>query len=258
MNGFIVEKEKKYMEKLNFKNFNLLILMLSISNLLYSQNQTIVPKNGTIVFVKKEVITDTLLYKSSFEKVFDKMIVETKNEALNKSGNEISQPPDSINQSLNQMFEMMKSITMQELIATKEQSLIKYHHTYVNYEIEEFISVNDKNLNKKVITNATDNGDVDLLVSTGIEEYKNETKVIKGFNCYRVVIYYFDFDGPTDFKPLLNKTELWVTEDIKSSAHPFVKSKEILEKYFPLEAKQTIKDVEGMYISYEISEFSLK
>ncbi len=44
----------------------------------YSQNNTIVPKTGTIVFEKKEIITDTLLYKNSFEKVFDKMLPEMK------------------------------------------------------------------------------------------------------------------------------------------------------------------------------------
>ncbi|CAM3905170.1 hypothetical protein FLSI110296_02490 [Flavobacterium sinopsychrotolerans] len=74
-------KEKKYMEKHNFKNSKLLILILISNNLLYSQNETIVPKNGTIVFIKKEIITDTLLYKKSFEKVLDKVSLEIKKEA---------------------------------------------------------------------------------------------------------------------------------------------------------------------------------
>ncbi|WP_091165963.1 hypothetical protein [Flavobacterium sinopsychrotolerans] len=69
------------MEKHNFKNSKLLILILISNNLLYSQNETIVPKNGTIVFIKKEIITDTLLYKKSFEKVLDKVSLEIKKEA---------------------------------------------------------------------------------------------------------------------------------------------------------------------------------
>ncbi|TDE42868.1 hypothetical protein E0I26_11865 [Flavobacterium rhamnosiphilum] len=246
------------MEKHNFKNSKLLILILIISNLLYSQNETIVPKNGAIVFIKKEIITDTLLYKKSFDKSFYKMLLEAKKEVLMERGNKISQIPDSINQQLNQMFEMMKSIAMQEIISNKPKSLIKYHHTYNNYEIEEFISVNDKYLNKKKITNSTDFQNDDLLAITGIEEYKNETKTIKGLKCFRVVMYYFDLEMPSGFKSLLNIMELWVTEDIKSKFHPFIKSNEILEKYFPLQVKHTIKDVEGMYTSYEILDFSLK
>lgn len=69
------------MEKHNFKNSKLLILIFISNNLLYSQNETIVPKNGTIVFIKKEIITDTLLYKKSFEKVLDKVSLEIKKEA---------------------------------------------------------------------------------------------------------------------------------------------------------------------------------
>lgn len=259
MNGLLLAaKEKKYMEKHNFKNFKLLILILISSNLLYSQNETIVPKNGTIVFIKKEIITDTLLYKKSFEKVLDKVSLEIKKEALMERGYKISQISDSINQQLNQMFEMMKSIAIQEIFSNKPKDVIKFHHIYNDSEIEEFISTNDQYIEKKKITNSTDFQDDDLLAITGIDEYKNETKTIKGLKCFRVVMYYFDLEMPSGFKSLLNIMELWVTEDIKSKFHPFIKSNEILEKYFPLQVKHTIKDVEGMYTSYEILEFSLK
>ena len=64
------------MEKHNLIIFRILVLF--ICNSLYSQNKTIVPKDGTIVFVKKEIITDTLLYINTFEKVFDKMLLKAK------------------------------------------------------------------------------------------------------------------------------------------------------------------------------------
>lgn len=246
------------MEKHSFKNFKLLILILTICNLLNAQNDTIVPKNGAIVFIKKEVITDTLLYKNSYEKVFDKALLEATKEALMERGYKNGQIPDSISQQLNKMFAMVKSLAMEDIITNEPQNVIKYHHSYNNSEIEEFISVNDENLEKKKITDSIDFQDDDLLVITGIEEYKNETKTIKGFKCYRVVMYYFDFGEPAGLRSLLNIMELWVTENIKSKFHPFIKSNEILEKYFPLQVKHSIKDVEGRYTSFEILDFSLK
>lgn len=153
---------------------------------------------------------------------------------------------------------MVKSLVMEDIITNEPQNVIKYYHSYSNSEIEEFISVNDENLEKKKITDSIDFQDDDLLVITGIEEYKNETKTVKGFKCYKVVMYYFDFEEPPGLRSLLNIMELWVTEDIKSKFHPFLKSNEILEKYFPLQVKHSIKDVEGRYTSYEILDFSLK
>ncbi len=246
------------MEKHSFKNFKLLILILTICNLLNAQNDTIVPKNGAIVFIKKEVITDTLLYKNSYEKVFDKVLLEATKEALMERGYKNSQMPDSISQQLNKMFAMVKSLAMEDIITNEPQNVIKYHHSYNISEIEEFISVNDENLEKKKITDSIDFQDDDLIVITGTEEFKNETKTIKWFKCYRVVVYYFDFGEPPGLRSLLNIMELWVTEDIKSKFHPIIKSSSILEKYFPLQIKHNIKDVEGQYTSYEILDFSLK
>jgi hypothetical protein len=116
------------MEKYNLIIYRILILI--ICNSLYSQSKAIVPKNGAIVFVKKEIITDTLLYKKTFEKVFDKVFMEAKKDILIERGYANSQVPDSINQQLNQMFEMMKLILLQEITSNETKSLIKYHHIY--------------------------------------------------------------------------------------------------------------------------------
>ena len=107
------------MEKHSFKNFKLLILILTISNLIYAQNDTIVPKNGTIVFIKKEVITDTMLFKNSYEKVFDKALLEATKEALMERGYKNGQIPDSISQQLNKMFAMVKSLAMEDIITNE-------------------------------------------------------------------------------------------------------------------------------------------
>lgn len=234
------------------------IALLLFCNVMFSQNKTMIPTSGAIVFVKKEIITDTLLYKNSFGKNTEAILLEMRKEVLKERGYENRQIPDSLNQHINQMLEMMKSILVQEVISDKANSIIKYHHSFNNSEIEEFTSVNDEYLEKKLITNFDDFENESLWSITGIEENKKETKIIKDFKCFKVIMSYFNLEEPPGFKSLLNVIELWVTEDIKSKFHPYVKCKEILEKYYPLHIKRTVKGVEGMHTNYEIIEFSLK
>jgi hypothetical protein len=137
------------MEKHNFKNVKIIILILISSNSLYSQNKTIVPRNGAIVFEKKEIITDTLLYKNSFEKIFDKVSLEMRKEVLKERGYENISIPDSINQQLKKIFEMTNSFAFQEIFSNKPKDVIKFHHIYIDSEIEEFISTNDQYVEKK-------------------------------------------------------------------------------------------------------------
>lgn len=235
-----------------------LFSLFLLTSITFSQNKTIVPKDGTIVFELKEIITDTLLYKNSYEKILDIMSLEAKKEVLIERGYDNSQVPDSIHQYINQMLEMMKSFAMQETFSNKPKNIIKYHHTYNNSEIEEFITTNGEYGEINKITNFDDFENENLWAITGIEENKKETKIIKDFKCFKVVMYYFNLDEPPGFKSLLNVIELWVTEDIKSMFHPYIKCKEILEKYYPLHIKHTVKGVEGMHTDYEIIEFSLK
>lgn len=235
-----------------------IIVLLLFCNVMFSQNKTIVPKDGTIVFELKEIITDTLLYRNSYEKILDIMSLEAKKEVLLERGYDNSQVPDSIHQYINQMLEMMKSFAMQETFSNKPKNIIKYHHTYNNSEIEEFITTNGEYGEINKITNFDDFENENLWAITGIEENKKETKIIKDFKCFKVVMSYFNLEEPPGFKSLLNVIELWVTEDIKSKFHPYIKCKEILEKYYPLHIKHTVKGVEGMHTDYEIIEFSLK
>ena len=257
MNGFMEVKERRSMGKRNLQNVKILLVLLISCNALYSQNKTIVPTKGAIVFVKKEIITDTVLYKKSMGKIFDKLTLEVKKHALLEKGKVL----DTINQrdeQLYPMFDMIKSFALQQIFSKEPKSIIKFHHSYNNDEIEEFISSNGQYVEKKKFINSSDLKDDDLLIITKVEEFKNETKIIKEFKCYKVVMDYFDLEQFPGLNTIVNVMELWVTEDIKSNFHPFITSIDILEKYFPLEAKHSIKDVEGMYTTYDLVDFSLK
>jgi len=65
--------------------------------------------------------------------------------------------------------------------------------------------------------------------------YKDSTKMIHNFNCYKVLIIEDYLDD--NLKGLNSYKEMYVTEDINSIYHPLQIRKELLEKYYPLEIK---------------------
>lgn len=233
-------------------------LLILIATLSFSQNKTIVPSSGTIVFEKKEIITDTLLYKNSLKKVFEENFPELKKQVLAERGYANIQIPDSVNQQIDQILEMVKSFTFDAITSNQLNEVVKFHHVYKGFEVEEYIS--SKNVKRKSeIINTLDSVYREphtIIINT--QEFKNEKKVINGFECFKIVMYYFNLKQDPGLNKLLNISELWVTDKIKSKFHPIIKSSEILDKYYPLEIKNRTKNVEGMFTIYEISEFSLK
>lgn len=232
-------------------------ILLFLTILSYSQNKTIVPKNGAIVFEKKEIITDTLLYKKSFEKVFEASFPEIKKQVLVERGYTNIQIPDSVHKQIDQILEMVKSFSLQEIVSNQPKDIVKFHHIYNGSEIVEYISSNNNNGKSEIINTLDSVYRESHTIVMNTQEFKSETKVINGFKCYKIVMYYFDLEQPPSFNSLLNTMELWVTEDIKSMFHPFIKEREILSKYYPLEVKHSIKNIEGMFTLYKLSEFSL-
>lgn len=61
--------------------------------------------------------------------------------------------------------------------------------------------------------------------------YRDSLKNINGFDCYKVVIIDKNSEGFGTYK------EMYVTDKIKSLYHPLQIRKELIEKYYPLEAK---------------------
>jgi hypothetical protein len=241
------------LDKIMKKYFIIFLTILS-----YSQNKTIVPTTGTIVFEKKEVITDTLMYETSFEKIFESALPVMKRELLNEKDIGNCNIPDSINQQMDQILEMVKAMTMQEMFSNKQKDIVRFHHIYNGSEIEKHISSNNRFLKKEKLSTLDTLYNQTFSAVSEIKEYRMETRTIKGFKCFKIVMCYFDLEQPPGFNSLLNIMELWVTEYIKSKFHPFINESIILEKYYPLEIKHSIKNVEGMFTLYEISEFSIK
>lgn len=233
-------------------------LLILIATLSFSQNKTIVPSSGKIVFEKKEVIIDTLLFKKSYEKVLADSFTLAKKEVLAERGYANNQIPDSVNFQIDQSFAMLKLFILKEITSGSNKDVVKFHHVYNNLLIDELISSNNEIIKSELITTTDSVFFESQKIITEIQEFTNETKTINGFKCFKVVEYYFDLDEPPGLNNLLNINELWVTDQIKSKFHPLIKEPEIIDKYYPLEIKHSIKNVEGMFTLYEISEFTLK
>ncbi|MBV7269341.1 hypothetical protein [Winogradskyella luteola] len=65
--------------------------------------------------------------------------------------------------------------------------------------------------------------------------YKDSTKVIHGFDCYKVLVV--EDDPTSDTAGIKTYKEMYVTNDIHSLYHPIQLRKEFLERYYPLEIK---------------------
>lgn len=88
-----------------------------------------------------------------------------------------------------------------------------------------------------------------------IKEYRNETKTIGGYTCFRVRYAYRENDEYlAQFQAV---KELWVTEAINSLYHPVIREKEILQKYYPLEITESTDVFKGHKTIYRLVSVSV-
>ncbi|WP_144283245.1 hypothetical protein [Chryseobacterium echinoideorum] len=101
-------------------------------------------------------------------------------------------------------------------------------------------------------------------VILNIAENKEETKKINGYQCYKVVYEYKEDEksNDEDFMDfagnVIYKREMWVTDEIQCLYHPVVFEKSILEKYYPLEIKETDNTIHGFETKYILQSINLQ
>jgi hypothetical protein len=257
------------MEKVNTTKMKYIILFLLTSCCVFSQNKTIVPKTGTIVFVKEEIVMDKDLYlkswkesipkvKKAMEKqlVYERLIEGKKTDTilLKKEVDKISQA-----------YEMMLPMIVDE---PKEN--IKFHHefkgdTIIAYNSKDNISNYNQKLINQISGSITNENNDNVKIHENqiikLTEFKKETKIINGLKCFKVVYSFNHGDQESTFdffsEVVTNIRELWVTQEIKCNYHPVINEKEILEKYYPLEILEYSNEIKGFKTTYTIEKFSL-
>ncbi len=244
------------------------ISLLIFSNILFSQNKTIVPKSGTIVFIKEEKVLDKDLYLKSYKELMPK-IKKAMEQQIYLERLTDGKKTDTIQlkketEKSAQNFEMMLPFIIEE-----GTEVIKFHHEFNGDTIKKYNTINGEYRNEKtinqisgIITNEF-NEHVEIKEDEIIKltEFKIETKLINGFNCYKVVCIYNE-SQKDDFDFLSNITtnirELWVTEEINCKYHPVINEKEILEKYYPLEIREYSNEIKGFETNYKLDLITFK
>lgn len=269
------------------KNITLLCLFISI--ITNSQSKVISPKNGKIIFLKKEVIIDKEKYKESL-KTFIPKLMQHSIKSVVKERELNGEKVDSTNlDTLSGMFmdESMTELFMTDFLNNDDGKLLKYHHIHKKDKIYEYVTSFDyptkdyykfidtktgleKNVSHDSITVVKPeepyNYSYDKIIK--LEEFKNEIREINGFKCFKVLLEYKSGENADeglddqDYISFVNSTkqtkELWVTENIQSLYHPVLKYKSILEKYYPLEISEFSEAMNGIKTMYVIDEFDLK
>lgn len=234
--------------------------MLITKNAL-SQNKTIVPEYGAIVFSCADTIYDKNLYQNSLINLIPKLKEEMKNELLSE-GIVLISSSDSllfekeIEKAANNFVYMMSS-SKKEDVKNKKICLEFNKEIITKYHIINEIPVSKITINTVTGEALNDIGKNITLHKSQIislEEYKDETKTINGYKCYKVVYRFIEPENFLNF--LANTREIWVTETIKCKYHPLINDVEILKKYYPLEIVEYTDELKGMLTSYKVQVMS--
>lgn len=238
------------------------IILLLIPIFLFSQNKIIVPQKGTVVFSSKTIITNHSLYMSSIED-----LMKDVEKAVNLEQITDGKQNDSI------LLETALTIIEDNFgnyfdALDETNDNLQFHHQFKGIKILSYKTLNNTVLGDSVTINSktglTNRNPNNLYYSdneiVNVKEFRNKTKKINGFECFKVV-YSFIEDSGSDlsiFMPsYLNHREIWVTEKLKCSFHPVINDRIILEKYYPLEILQYSEAIKGCEIKYSLVSFQI-
>lgn len=225
----------------------------------FSQNKTIVPKSGTIIFESKNIVTDEKLYSESFND-FKTYIISAYAEETIKinvlTGSRYPYDMESLEIDFNAFFPL-----------NDKTRIYRYYQEFDGSTIYHYKTLNDNMLHRIAIdvkTGLTDDflEDYDYYspdVITDIKEFPEEIKIINGYECFKVV-YFLKEDRSTIFNHsgYIDYRELWVTDKIKCAYHPVIHDKIILEKYYPLEINEYFNVLKGYVKKYELIKLEIK
>ncbi len=226
-----------------------------------------IPTSGAIVFIKEEKIYDKDLYLKSFKELKPKMkkamMDEIYIERLTDGKKTDTILLKSEVEKRIEAFEMMLPLIIN---GSKEE--IKFYNEFNKDIITKYYTIDGELIKSKIIINKTrseikDEYDEYVEIEENdiikLTEFRNETRVINGFNCFKVVYSYKASNKEFDFftNAISNIREIWVTQDIKCNYHPVINEIEILKKYYPLEIVEYSEELKGQKTTYKLESYSL-
>lgn len=245
------------------KNIVFCILFLATNFSLHSQDQS---KLGMIVFKSCKYITNKHLAPSASEKAKInaklKKFVKKNIDSINPDAfigsipkTEIQIYGDSLKCTYvldiyKEVYESKASCAYLEKSTTEMYEQI-HRETLKANTIKRNIETNTyKILSKRQIKLSS------ILKSYDLIEYRNDTKMILGYTCFKIVLKKKNVRNPhlTVFD-----IEMYVTEDIKLNYNPVSRYEDILNKYYPLEIiKKPQKEVMTEVTAWKAIQIDLK
>lgn len=247
-----------------------LILLILFINIGFSQDKVIIPKKGYITFVKQDTIYDKEIYLKSFETQLPNMKEAMKKEIyLERLTNGTKTDTIALNKEVDKSLKMF--ITMLPILLLEEKEKLLIIHYFKENEIEEVYEKDGEIFKTNFINTITgekkneNNEFIEMGKSEikDLKEFKNDTRLINGLKCFKVVYYTNQQDNDKIFDSYGEifgsiKREIWVTQAIKCSYHPLIDNKEILEKYYPLEIIDYPINIKGSYSISKILSISIE
>ncbi|WP_296151641.1 hypothetical protein [uncultured Flavobacterium sp.] len=236
-----------------------IITAIILPTVLFSQNRTIVPLLGTIVFNSKEIITNEKLYaislkefkKGMMEGIEEEVILERLTSGIKTDSVQLKEAMEMAEENLSILFEIKNNM--------------QYRHELKDNIINSIQSFNGEVLENNIIDTKTGMKDnieyYSLNKVVDLREFKNERKKINGYDCFKITYSYREesISGLNDFlSGYINHRELWVTEKIKCAFHPVINDRLILEKYYPLEITEHSDAIKGCETKYSLVNINIK
>lgn len=238
--------------------------------------QGFIPKQGEIAFVKEISIYDKIAFETSINVLVDDFAILLKKQVIKEKEmnfeevdeNEIDMLIGLSKSSMRGFFKKMYTNEKVYNYHKYQDSLIISYRKVDNHIVGNYRAIN-KNTGEFYTLSKLDSTSLNSPKAVAeyreelnprIEEYKDVTKTINGFNCFKVV-----FTVSEKIDDIFEEEEydvyttyvLYVTDEIRAKFHPVFDYETVLEKYYPLEISETLGGIEGVETTYTLDEFTL-
>ena len=258
-----MKKGKNYLTKNGYKLC--FILLLFIANITFAQKKPFEPKMGSIIFIKENRIIDSVV----FEETFNIYIKEFMKDLKVKMGTDKIADKQIDTLQLNEIALTIKDLLYESMAKPNKKSLALYYKADKIF----YTQLDDENnsnelyyydkLKNIVINSYNESPLLDYFKQEqviSIKEHKEQTKIIQGYKCFKVIYQYEDKPERAEIfmSPMIYTRELWVTEQLKSPFHFAVQTNQILSKYYPLEIIERLDKISGLETIYILTAINLK
>ncbi|TSE03823.1 hypothetical protein [Aquimarina algiphila] len=251
----------------------LLLLILSISAIGCGQK---IPKTGTLSFNKTIKIIDQKAVDATVKTASKKFINNAKKiteERIKQNGGERMIGESSFSEAMargafNDNFNpnylkdsfWLNKWEFKDSIITYTLTVNKKYPPIYYAKIDRKKNTITKNISLKTNRPETEPRNYNYIPEKNykVVEHRDDTKIIKGYDCFKVVVETVERSENTPDAFMNFTFTMYVTEEIKCMYHPATKFKRVLDKYYPLEITETNDAVKGYEKMYTVTEIDLK